>query len=110
MEIVDDLNMINKPIRFARSVVEYNVGDKNFFLSFGWLIYGEVVDVVDTNMFSDFNIYRVGNIKYYKYNGLEYTAEELSKMKELADKLQRKYDRLSDEFRKKLNENNNGKN
>ena len=87
-KIVDEEFNVSKPVALARSEKDVPVGEYDYFKSDGWYIRARVNELVvaKTDLYQGFNIYRVADIEYIRYFGLEMTDKE----KKDLDNLKRK--------------------
>ncbi len=81
-KVVDENNMIIKPIIFGRSKNKYNMGDVGRFNSNGWLVSGYIFSVrywEDERFISSdgYFVYEISNCKKIKWIGIEMTEQEI---------------------------------
>jgi hypothetical protein len=86
--LVDEDFNINKPIVLARSEKLVPTGEYDYFNTNGWYIRGKVDELVveSVDLYQGFNIYRVSDVEYIRYYGVELSDYEIRDL----DKLKRK--------------------
>lgn len=88
VNIVDEEFNINKPLVLARSEKDITIGQYEYLNTNGWYIRGKIEEIVvaKQDLYQGFNIYRVSDVEYIRYYGLEMTDKEIKDL----DKLKRK--------------------
>lgn len=88
VNIVDEDFNISKPIILARSEKDIEVGEYDYLHTNGWYVRGRVNELVVSkqDLYQGFNIYRISDVEYIRYYGLELSSWEIKDL----DKLKRK--------------------